>query len=83
MLPAGKKQISPARRIALEVLRRVEAEGAFSHLALNHALQRSPGLNPADRALATELVYGTLRWSRRLDYALAAHSGTPSRNSSW
>ena len=77
MLPAGKKQISPARRIALEVLRRVEAEGAFSHLALNHALQRSPGLNPADRALATELVYGTLRWSRRLDYALAAHCHRP------
>jgi len=56
------------------VLRRVEAEGAFSSLALNHALRRTSNLSPEDRSLATELTYGTLRWRRRLDYALGAHS---------
>jgi 16S rRNA (cytosine967-C5)-methyltransferase len=71
------KQISPARRLALEVLRRVEAEGAFATLALDHALQRRPLMLPEDRALGTELVYGTIRWRRRLDYALAAHSHRP------
>ncbi len=68
------KKISPARKIALEVLRRVEAEGAYANLCLNHALQRNQTIDRRDRALATELVYGTLRWRRKLDYALAAYS---------
>ncbi len=71
------KKISIARRIALDVLRRVEAEGAYASLALEHALTRRAGVSAADRALAMQLVYGTLRWRRRLDYALAAHSNRP------
>jgi 16S rRNA (cytosine967-C5)-methyltransferase len=74
MKAGRRKKISPARSIALQVLRRVEAEGAFSSLALDHALRRNASLSPEDRALATELTYGTLRWRRRLDYALGAHS---------
>lgn len=73
-MKTGGRKITPARSIALQVLRRVEAEGAFSSLALNHALRRNPGLSPEDRSLTTELIYGTLRWRRRLDYALSAHS---------
>jgi len=69
-----KKKVSAARSIALNVLRRVEAEGAFAPLALNHALRRRLDLSARDRALTTELVYGTLRWRRRLDFALATHS---------
>ncbi len=72
-----RKLVGVARRVALEVVRRVEAEGAFATLALDHALQRKAGLSSSDRALATQLVYGTLRWRRRLDYALAAHSSRP------
>jgi 16S rRNA (cytosine967-C5)-methyltransferase len=74
MKTGGRRKISPARSIALQVLRRIEAEGAFSSLALNHALRRHATLSPEDRALATELTYGTLRWRRRLDFALSAHS---------
>ena len=74
MRTSRRRKITPARSIALQVLRRVEAEGAFSSLALNHALRRNSGLSPKDRSLATELIYGTLRWRRRLDYALGAHS---------
>lgn len=59
---------APAREVALEVLLRVERDGAFSHLALSGALRRLEG---RDRGLATELVYGTLSRRRWLDYALA------------
>ncbi len=70
-------KIAAARRIALEVLRRVEAEGAYTQLSLNHSLRRHGKLSRQDRALATELVYGTLRFRRRLDFGLAAYSSRP------
>jgi 16S rRNA (cytosine967-C5)-methyltransferase len=56
--------------LALGVLERVERGGAYADLALHAALARS-SLEPRDRALASELVHGTLRWRGRLDYALA------------
>ncbi len=34
-------------------------------------------LGRADRALATELVYGVLRWRKRLDWLLQQHSASP------
>jgi len=71
------RRISPARKVATDVLRRVEAEGAFASLALDHAFDRHPALSSVDRSLASQLVYGTLRWRRRLDYVLAAHSRRP------
>jgi 16S rRNA (cytosine967-C5)-methyltransferase len=55
--------------LALRVLERVERAGAYADLSLHAALGRS-GLNAPDRAFATELVYGTLRWRGRLDFAL-------------
>jgi 16S rRNA (cytosine967-C5)-methyltransferase len=59
-----------ARLLALRVLERVERGAAFADLAL-HAGLRSGGLGVRDRALATELVCGTLRWRGRLDWLLA------------
>ncbi|MBW2288070.1 MAG: 16S rRNA (cytosine(967)-C(5))-methyltransferase RsmB [Deltaproteobacteria bacterium] len=57
------------RLLALRVLERVQRAGAFADIALSHALSRS-GLSAPDRAFATELVYGTLRWRGRIDYLL-------------
>jgi 16S rRNA (cytosine967-C5)-methyltransferase len=54
----------------VRVLERVERTRAYADLALHGALARSD-LSAADRALATELVYGTLRWRGRLDHLLA------------
>ncbi len=59
-----------ARSVSLSVVLRVVEHGGYSNLALSAALSRS-GLPPADRALATELAYGTIRRLRSLDWALA------------
>lgn len=59
-----------ARALALRVLERVAEAGAYADLALRAELARS-ALAPRERALATELTYGTLRWRGRLDFLLA------------
>jgi len=59
-----------ARQLALRVLERVERAGAFADVLL-HALLGRGGLSTADRAFATDLVHGTLRWRGRLDFLLA------------
>ena len=65
--------VSSARVEALRILCRVEEDRAFADLALEAALERAK-LPARDRALTTEIVYGTLRWQRRLDWILAPHS---------
>jgi 16S rRNA (cytosine967-C5)-methyltransferase len=53
----------------VRVLERVERVRAFADLALHHALANTE-LSGADRALATDIVYGTLRWRGRIDFVL-------------
>jgi 16S rRNA (cytosine967-C5)-methyltransferase len=65
-----------ARQVALEVIRRVADEGAYSNRLLPAALGRS-GLDERDRALATELAYGTLRHVPELDAAIGARAARP------
>ena len=65
-----------ARRVALAVIRRVTEDDAYSNLALRAALDRS-GLDARDRALATELTYGTLRRLVPLDEELATYLTRP------
>src|SRR5271170_3846092 len=60
--------ISPARKIACEVLRRVEAEGAYASDLLHAEL--GGRVKADDAGLATELVMGVLRWRRLLDFLL-------------
>jgi 16S rRNA (cytosine967-C5)-methyltransferase len=59
-----------ARNIAAEVVARVERDGAFAAAVLDHELKRAVQLNGRDRALATELVYGTLRLRTLLEKAV-------------
>ena len=65
-----------ARSVALDVIRRVTEQGAYSNLALPAALHRA-GLDGRDRALASELSYGTLRKLIRIDWVLAARVDRP------
>ncbi len=60
-------QISPARRAAFEILRRVEAESAYSSSLLGQTDER---LRSNDRALCHELVLGVLRRQLWLDRSL-------------
>jgi 16S rRNA (cytosine967-C5)-methyltransferase len=64
---------APARVTAARALQRVADDDAFADLALEAEIT-ARGLTPRDAALATELVYGTLRWQRYLDWILAPHS---------
>jgi len=68
---APKKTAGPTapRLIAIRVVERVQRAGAYADLTLHHALVQSR-MPAADRGLATELVYGTLRWRGRLDYLI-------------
>ncbi|MFO0582850.1 MAG: transcription antitermination factor NusB [Anaeromyxobacter sp.] len=65
------------RKVAFEVLRRVEEGGAYASRALDAALGAAGALDPRDAGLATELVYGTLRRALTLDAALAPHASRP------
>ncbi len=64
------------RETALRVLMDVESKKAYANLALNAALEETETGKP-DRALTTELVYGTLRTLNTLDWALGARLRRP------
>jgi 16S rRNA (cytosine967-C5)-methyltransferase len=69
----GGQPLPPtARNIAAEVLARVERDNAFAAAVLDHELKRAVQLSPRDRALATELLYGTLRLKPLLEKAIEA-----------
>jgi 16S rRNA (cytosine967-C5)-methyltransferase len=67
--------ISPARKVAYEVLRRVESGRAFAVDLLQGPQVAS--LREVDRRLATELVMGVLRWRGELDFQIERLSGKP------
>ena len=60
-----------ARSVAAQVLVRVARDVAYASAALDAELERAMQLGPADRRLATELVYGVLRCEGFLDERLA------------
>src|SRR3989440_11182683 len=60
-------KVSPARRAAFEILRRVDEEAAYSSALLARA---DDDLNEKDRTLSHELVLGVLRRRLWLDRAL-------------
>ncbi len=60
---------SQARILSVRVLERVERTRAYADLVLHNALMRAD-LSVADRALCTDLVFGTLRWRGRIDHLL-------------
>ena len=58
-----------ARALACNILTRVDSQHAYADILLDSALTSSP-LNTVDRALLTELIYGTLRWRGTIDARL-------------
>jgi 16S rRNA (cytosine967-C5)-methyltransferase len=71
------KAAADARSVALRVLAGVEAGGRSDRL-LDRELRRA-NLDPRDRGLATEIVYGVLRHQAALDDAIRPHCERPLR----
>jgi 16S rRNA (cytosine967-C5)-methyltransferase len=58
--------VTTARSLAVELLTRIEHQGAYANLVVPAALKDS-GLGDADRRFVTELVHGTTRMRRACD----------------
>jgi 16S rRNA (cytosine967-C5)-methyltransferase len=63
------QQKQTIRQLAAEILLTVDTRNAYADALLDHTL-KSAALEDRDRALLTEIVYGTLRWRGRLDACL-------------
>jgi 16S rRNA (cytosine967-C5)-methyltransferase len=58
-----------ARKISIDVLEEVFNRKAYSNIALGRSLNKSE-LDPKDKALVTEIVYGTIKYKYTLDCIL-------------
>ncbi|HEY0950948.1 RsmB/NOP family class I SAM-dependent RNA methyltransferase [Nocardioides sp.] len=67
----GRTAADPARLAALEVMKAVRVDGAYTNLVLP-AVLRQHGLSGRDAAFTTELVSGTIRRRGTYDAILAA-----------
>jgi len=68
----GLNESSSVRQLASEILVKVESQKAYANILLDRALRKNR-LNAPDRALLTELTYGTLRWRGKIDAQLSQH----------
>jgi 16S rRNA (cytosine967-C5)-methyltransferase len=64
------------RRLASEILLKVDTRKAYADILLDQAL-RITALDERDRALLTELTYGTLRWRGSIDARLIQNLRRP------
>ncbi|MDP2601787.1 MAG: 16S rRNA (cytosine(967)-C(5))-methyltransferase RsmB [Deltaproteobacteria bacterium] len=64
------------RRLASEILLKVDIQKAYADILLDQGI-KTQGLQQRDRALLTELVYGTLRWRGAIDARLSHHLRRP------
>jgi 16S rRNA (cytosine967-C5)-methyltransferase len=72
---AEQRQAS-VRFFAAEILGKVDRQKAYADILLDQAL-KAGSLNQRNRALLTELVYGTLRWRGKIDAQLSQHLRQP------
>jgi 16S rRNA (cytosine967-C5)-methyltransferase len=58
-----------SRKLAVDIISQVIDKGAYSNIALANELNKA-SLNDKDRALVTEIVYGTLKYKYTIDTIL-------------
>jgi 16S rRNA (cytosine967-C5)-methyltransferase len=63
--------VSPARRVAYDVLQQVAGGGYAADLLL----ERTMGISSRDAGLASQLVFGCLRFQGQLDFLIQYYSG--------
>jgi 16S rRNA (cytosine967-C5)-methyltransferase len=66
--------VTKPRAIAMHILMQVARRASFPDILLDVYLKKHPDLDIRDRALATELVYGVLRWQGRLDWVIDGYA---------
>jgi 16S rRNA (cytosine967-C5)-methyltransferase len=74
--------VAPARQIATRVLHRVSHDKAWAAPVLDAELRRG-SVSRADAALATQIVYGSLRAVPDLEATLARHARRPVKVDDW
>lgn len=62
-----------ARLIAVKTLFDIEENKSFSNIKLNNYFKQYDP-DPIDRAFATEILYGTIRWKLKIDYMIQKFS---------
>jgi ribosomal RNA small subunit methyltransferase RsmB/transcription antitermination factor NusB len=67
-----------ARETALKILYDITENEAYSNISVNKHLQNDK-LREIDRAFATELVYGTVKWLLQMDYIIGKFSSVKLR----
>jgi 16S rRNA (cytosine967-C5)-methyltransferase len=67
--------VSPARALAFDILRKVDRGGYASDLLAAH----SAALDSRDAGLASEIVFGVLRYRGQLDHLIERYSGARRR----
>ncbi|MFF5449325.1 RsmB/NOP family class I SAM-dependent RNA methyltransferase [Streptomyces sp. NPDC012888] len=80
--PYRRPKKDPVRILAFEALRAVDERDAYANLVLPPLLRKArqqPGFEARDAALATELVYGTLRRQGTYDAIISACVDRPLR----
>jgi len=74
--PAGRRRRNRRAATTRQIAARVLDEALASLLPVDRRIERAgAGLDERDRRLLSELVYGGLRWLRRLDHVIAAAAG--------
>lgn len=66
----------PPRKLAWDVIHRVDREKAHANVLLDQVLRKA-ALKDLDRAFITELAYGTLRWRGKIDHVISQFSSKP------
>jgi 16S rRNA (cytosine967-C5)-methyltransferase len=74
-----KVKRSTARSVAIEAIYQVNEKGGFSNIVLSRLMDKVK-LDHRERPLATELVYGTIRWQKKLDWIIEQFSKRPLNN---
>jgi 16S rRNA (cytosine967-C5)-methyltransferase len=76
VIASNEKNKKSVRRLASEILAKVDTRKAYADILLDEAL-RTSNLDVRDRALLTEITYGTLRWRGAIDARLTRHLSRP------
>jgi 16S rRNA (cytosine967-C5)-methyltransferase len=69
VIASNEKRRKGVRQLASEILFEVDTRKAYADVLLDHSL-KTAAPSDRDRALLTELAYGTLRWRGKIDARL-------------